>query len=116
MSETLLEMRRIRSPNLPALRDLPPGAYADRAVCKRDCWSVSPMIQTTAEEAETRLVDLINAAARGEEVFIAAAGAQGAQVVQLVAITPQRRTAQFGSARGAISMAEDFDLLQLPDL
>jgi len=67
------------------------------------------MIQTTAEEAETHLVDLINAAARGEEVFIAAASAQGTQVVQLVAVTPARRTPQFGSARGAINMTEDFD-------
>ena len=69
----------------------------------------APHDPDNGQEAETHLVDLMHAAARGEEVFIAAASTQGAQVVQLVAVTPPRRTPQFGSARGAISMAEDFD-------
>lgn len=72
------------------------------------------MIQTDADDAKMHLPDLIDAAARGEEVFIAAEGAHGKQVVQLVAVPPPRRTPRFGSAQGMITMAEDFDAL-LPD-
>lgn len=72
------------------------------------------MIQTDADDARKHLPDLIDAAVRGEEVFIAAEGMHGKQMVQLVAVTPPRRTPQFGSAQGMVSMSEDFDAL-LPD-
>ena len=57
-------------------------------------------------EAESRLRDLIDDAMQGKEVFIAKSSSQ---VVQLVPVEAPVRRPQFGSARGLIEMAEDFD-------
>ena len=65
------------------------------------------MMQTfTLKEAETRLTDLIEAAAAGEEVFITK---DEQMSVQLVPRVTKRRKRQFGSAKGLITMAPDFD-------
>ncbi len=58
------------------------------------------------DEAKVRLPDLIEAAIRGEEVFILK---DGHPVVQLVPLKPPERHPQFGSAKGLVVMAEDFD-------
>ncbi len=60
----------------------------------------------TLDEARTHLVDLIEAAAAGEEVFIKK---NEDLAVQLVPRPVKRRKRQFGSAKGLISMAPDFD-------
>lgn len=68
------------------------------------------MVQVSLEEAKLSLIDLINAVLKGETVFIVK---DRQAVVQLVpAIPPARR--QFGSAKGLIAMAENFDA-PLPD-
>jgi antitoxin (DNA-binding transcriptional repressor) of toxin-antitoxin stability system len=58
------------------------------------------------DEAKSQLIDLIEAALKGDDVFILK---DDQQVVQLVPIDTPRRQAQFGSAAGLISMADDFD-------
>ncbi len=64
------------------------------------------MQQIKMEEAKVRLPDLIEAAIKGEEVFIL----RGDQpVVQLVPVESLGRHPQFGSAAGLITMADDFD-------
>jgi antitoxin (DNA-binding transcriptional repressor) of toxin-antitoxin stability system len=63
------------------------------------------MYQVNLAEAITRLRDLINAAVSGETVFIK----NDHQVVQLVPVLPSERRPQFGSAKGLIEMADDFD-------
>jgi len=64
------------------------------------------MYQIRLDEAKARLSDLIETAFKGEEVFIFK---DDQQVVQLVPIEPPKRRPQFGSARGLIVLAEDFD-------
>lgn len=64
------------------------------------------MQQVPLDEAQTRLRDLVDAALRGETVSIAL---DDQQAVQLVPVTRERRAGQFGSAKGQIWMAEDFD-------
>jgi antitoxin (DNA-binding transcriptional repressor) of toxin-antitoxin stability system len=62
--------------------------------------------QVTLEEAQTQLPVLVEAAKQGETIVIA----QNDQpVVQLVAVPPIKRQAQFGSATGLVVMADDFD-------
>jgi prevent-host-death family protein len=64
------------------------------------------MMQTiTLDEAQAHLVDLVEAAIRGETVVITKDGQQ----IQLVPVQPPVRRPQFGSARGQITMADDFD-------
>ena len=64
------------------------------------------MHQVNLVEAATRLSDLFDAAISGEEVFIIK---NDQQVVQLVPVVPPQRHPQFGSAKGLIVMADDFD-------
>jgi antitoxin (DNA-binding transcriptional repressor) of toxin-antitoxin stability system len=64
------------------------------------------MYQVTFNEAQGRLLALINAAMRGEQVLIFK---DAQEVVQLVPVAPPKRQAQFGSAKGMITIAEDFD-------
>ena len=64
------------------------------------------MVQVSAEEAKTRLTDLITEAINGETVFITQ---NGQQVVQLVPVTQPERRPRFGSAKGLITMSDDFD-------
>jgi len=65
------------------------------------------MEQVTLEEAQTRLLDLIDAAIKGQAVFILK---DNRKIVQLVPIEPPKRCPQFGSAKGLIAMADDFDV------
>ena len=62
--------------------------------------------QVKLDEAKVRLPDLIEAAVRGEDVFILK---DDHPVVQLVPVEPRKRKAQFGSAKGLVVMAPDFD-------
>lgn len=64
------------------------------------------MYQVSLNEAKTRLLDLIEAALKGENVFIFR---EDRQMVQLVPVEPPKRQPQFGSAKGLIVMADDFD-------
>ena len=59
----------------------------------------------TLDEAKNKLPDLIEAAVAGEEIFITRDGL----TVQLVPQTHLKRKRKFGSARGLIKMASDFD-------
>ncbi len=68
------------------------------------------MLQVSLEEAKSRLLELINAVLKGETVLIVK-GFQ--EAVQLVPAVPSTRR-QFGSARGLIVMADNFDA-PLPD-
>lgn len=68
------------------------------------------MLRVSLEEAKTRLLDLIDAVLKGETVFITKDLQEAVQIVPAVPLT--RR--QFGSAKGLIVMAEDFDA-PLPD-
>lgn len=68
------------------------------------------MIHVRLDDAKTQLPDLIDAAVRGETVLIETeAGDQGAQTIQLVVVAPHKRKPKFGSARGLIETADDFD-------
>jgi antitoxin (DNA-binding transcriptional repressor) of toxin-antitoxin stability system len=62
--------------------------------------------QITLAEAKLRLLDLIEAAIKGDEVFILK---DDQQAVQLVPVEPPIRHPQFGSAQGLVMIAADFD-------
>lgn len=64
------------------------------------------MVQVTAEEAQGHLADLIAKAMKGETVVITQDGHQTVQLVPVVHLEPRP---QFGSARGLITIADDFD-------
>jgi antitoxin (DNA-binding transcriptional repressor) of toxin-antitoxin stability system len=64
------------------------------------------MYQVKLDEAQSKLLALINAAIKGEKVFIFK---NDQQAVQLVPVVPPERHPQFGSAKGLIVMTEDFD-------
>ena len=64
------------------------------------------MHQVSVEEAKTTLPDLIEAAVGGDEVLIAK---DDQHIVKLVPVSGTKASPQFGSAKGLIAMAEDFD-------
>ncbi len=64
------------------------------------------MQTVTLNEAKTNLVGLIDAAAAGEEIFITRDDDLSVQLVPRINKKHKRR---FGSAKGLISMAPDFD-------
>lgn len=64
------------------------------------------MYEVSLDEASAQLPVLVDAAIRGEEVFITQ---DGSQVVQLIRVARSPRRPQFGSARGLITMEDDFD-------
>ena len=64
------------------------------------------MHQVSIEEAKTTLPDLIEAAVGGDEVRIAK---DEQHIVRLVPVSASKAAPQFGSAKGLIAMAEDFD-------
>jgi antitoxin (DNA-binding transcriptional repressor) of toxin-antitoxin stability system len=64
------------------------------------------MQQVTLDEAQTRLVDLIDAALQGDTVSIIA---DEERAVQLVPTVREEHRRQFGSAKGLIVMSDDFD-------
>ena len=63
--------------------------------------------QLTLDEAKLRLLDLIEAALKGDEVTIILKDKQ--QAVQLIPVEPPVRHPQFGSAEGLVTIADDFD-------
>lgn len=64
------------------------------------------MHQVNVEEAKTHLPDLIDAAVNGEEVVIAK---DEQRAVKLVPVPQAKYRPQFGSAKGLITMSDDFD-------
>lgn len=68
-----------------------------------------PIIDIAA--AQTQLPDLLAAASRGENVIISQ---DGKPVAKLVAIPPTVRERKFGTMKGKIWIADDFDA-PLPD-
>jgi len=57
-------------------------------------------------QAQARLAELVQEAARGEEVILTEGGEP---VAKIIPITRAQGRREFGSARGLIHMAEDFD-------
>ncbi|MEO7908501.1 MAG: type II toxin-antitoxin system prevent-host-death family antitoxin [Roseiflexaceae bacterium] len=57
-------------------------------------------------EASRRLLDLIQAVEHGEEVIITR---NQQPLVQLISLPQSENRPQFGSARGLITVADDFD-------
>jgi prevent-host-death family protein len=70
------------------------------------------MQQFKIQDAQSRLGDLVDSALEGEVVLIIK---EGVKVVQLVPVEPPVRHAQFGSAKGLVTLSDDFDA-PLPDL
>ncbi|HWP47022.1 MAG TPA: hypothetical protein VNM22_07640 [Candidatus Limnocylindrales bacterium] len=68
------------------------------------------MLQVNLEEAKDRLFELINAVLKGETVLIVKDLQEAVQLVPVASVA--RR--QFGSAKGLIVMADNFDA-PLPD-
>ncbi len=64
------------------------------------------MQQVTIDEARQRLGDLIDSAARGDEVVITRDERPVAKLVPFPAVTVRPR---FGRAKGLIEMSDDFD-------
>ena len=64
------------------------------------------MHQIKVSAAKKELVELVEAAIRGESVIILTEERHGAQ---LAPVEPPCRRPQFGSARGMVLMADDFD-------
>lgn len=58
------------------------------------------------KEAEERLAELIDEVANGEEVVITREDGATFKIVPVVPIAPYPK---FGSAKGSVKMAEDFD-------
>jgi antitoxin (DNA-binding transcriptional repressor) of toxin-antitoxin stability system len=64
------------------------------------------MEQVSIDEAKERLLELIRAAHKGETVLITGGDEQAVQLIPVLAPKGKRH---FGSAKGLIKMAEDFD-------
>ena len=64
------------------------------------------MYQVNIDEAKIHLPDLIDAAVNGEEVVISK---DDQHIVKLVPVSTVKPRPQFGSAKGLITMSEDFD-------
>ena len=64
------------------------------------------MRRVSLDEAKAQLSDLVDAAVNGEDVLIAG-GDQ--RIVRLVPVDRPKRRPRFGSARGLVKMADDFD-------
>jgi antitoxin (DNA-binding transcriptional repressor) of toxin-antitoxin stability system len=67
---------------------------------------VNNMHQVSLEEAKTQLPDLIDAAVGGEEIIIAK---DSHHLVKLVPVPATKPRPQFGSAKGLITMSDNFD-------
>lgn len=63
-------------------------------------------MQVNVHEAKTHLSRLLQRVEQGEDVVIARAGKP---VAKLVAFKEERKTRKFGSMRGQIVVADDFD-------
>jgi len=62
--------------------------------------------QITLNEAKLQLLNLIDAAIKGDEVVILK---DNHQAVRLVPVEPRMRKPQFGSAADLVTIANDFD-------
>ena len=68
------------------------------------------MTQLTLGEAEkTPLRDILDEAAKGEEIVVSGDGFNYKISVTVEKTAPQTRTPTFGSAKGRIKIADDFD-------
>jgi prevent-host-death family protein len=65
------------------------------------------MGQVDLKEAQEHLLELVKRAAGGEEVVISEANKPLAKLISAVPSSTRQR--QFGSAKGLIEMADDFD-------
>lgn len=72
------------------------------------------MKRVTLDQARKSLPDLVDAAVSGEEVVLLADGDRPAVRLVPVDVAAGAPRPQFGSARGLISMSDDFDA-PLPD-
>lgn len=64
------------------------------------------MQQITLAEASQHLSDLIEAALEGEEIIIIK---DNQQAVKLTPVLPAKRRPNFGSAKGLVTISDDFD-------
>lgn len=64
------------------------------------------MQQVTLPEAKIKLLDLIDAALRGELIYIEL---DPHHIVRLVPVAQPIASRQFGSAKGLLAMNDDFD-------
>ncbi|UKO95982.1 type II toxin-antitoxin system Phd/YefM family antitoxin [Nostoc sp. UHCC 0870] len=64
------------------------------------------MTQITLAEASQHLSDLIDAALEGEEIIIIK---DNQPVVKLTPVLPVKRRLKFGSAKGIVTISDDFD-------
>ncbi|WP_414545469.1 MULTISPECIES: type II toxin-antitoxin system Phd/YefM family antitoxin [Nostocaceae] len=64
------------------------------------------MTQITVTEASQKLPELIEAALCGEEIIIIK---ENQPVVKLTPVVPVKRRPKFGSAKGLITISDDFD-------
>jgi antitoxin (DNA-binding transcriptional repressor) of toxin-antitoxin stability system len=64
------------------------------------------MYSVTADEAKSRLDELLTAALQGEAVFMSQ---DSDHIVQLVPITHTKRSRLAGSGKGTFTMSDDFD-------
>jgi antitoxin (DNA-binding transcriptional repressor) of toxin-antitoxin stability system len=64
------------------------------------------MHQVSLEDAKIQLPDLIDAAVGGEEIIIAK---DAQHLVKLVPVATAKPHPQFGSAKGLITLSDDFD-------
>lgn len=64
------------------------------------------MQQITLAEASKHLPDLIEAALGGEEIVITK---DDQPVIKLTSLIPIKRRPQFGSAKGLVTISDDFD-------
>ena len=70
------------------------------------------MYKMNVNEAKEHLSDLINAAIVGEDVFITIGEEYQ---IKLTSVKKKKRNPKFGSAKGLITMADDFDAPLLDD-
>ncbi len=64
------------------------------------------MTQITLSEASQNLPELIEAALSGEEIIIMK---ENLPVIKLTPVVPVKRRPKFGSAKGMITISDDFD-------
>jgi len=63
--------------------------------------------QLPLSEAQNKLPELVKAAVQGDEVIILLNDKK--QAIQLIPVSRSKRKAKFGSAKGLIHIADDFD-------
>jgi len=64
------------------------------------------VVNVNYDDVKTQITDLIEAAMRGDKVVITK---NGQQIIQLVPLKKTHRRRKFGSAKGKIKFAPDFD-------